>query len=59
MDKISKKNKLIYYRFLNSITKKINKLYFGKLMGKFDLNNKSKKKNVFNQMKKIDRALEE
>ena len=35
MDKIDKKNKLIYYRFLNSITKKINKLYFDKLIGKF------------------------
>ena len=47
MDKIGKKNKLIYYRFLNSITEKINKLYFGKLMGKFELNNKSKKKKWF------------
>ena len=46
MDKIIKKNKLIYYKFLNSIPKKINKLYFGKLIGKFKLNNKSNKKMV-------------
>ena len=58
MDKISKKNKLIYYRFLNSITKKINKLYFGKLIGKFQLNNKSNKKNGFDPVTNIDRALE-
>ena len=58
MDKINKKNKLTYYRFLNSITKKINKLYFGKLIGKFKLNNKSIKKNGFDPVTNIDRALE-
>ena len=58
MVKISKKNKLIYYRFLNTITKKINKLYFGKLIGKFELNNKSNKKNGFDPVTNIDRALE-
>ena len=57
MEKISKKNKLIYYRFLNTIPKKINKLYFDKLIGKFKLNNKSNKKNGFDQVTNIDRAL--
>ena len=47
MDKIEKKDKLNYYKFLNSLPKKINKLYFGKLRGKFKLNNKSKKKKWF------------
>jgi len=31
MDKINKKDQLKYYKFLNSLPKKINKLYFGKL----------------------------
>ena len=56
MDRIEKKDKLIYFKFLNSLPKKINKLYFGKLEGKFRLNNKSKKK--FDPVTNIDRALE-
>ena len=47
MDKINKKDQLKYYKFLNSLPKKLNKLYFSKLKGKFKLNNKSKKKNGF------------
>ena len=47
MDKIEKKDKLNYYKFLNSLPKKINKLYFRKLRGKFKLNNKSNKKKWF------------
>ena len=43
---MNKKDKLNYYKFLNSLPKKINKLYFGKLRGKFKLNNKSTKKMV-------------
>ena len=58
MDKINKKDQLKYYKFLNSLPKKINKLYFGKLRGKFKLNNKSKKKNGFDPVTNIDRALE-
>ena len=58
MDKIEKKDKLNYYKFLNSLPKKINKLYFGKLRGKFKLNNKSNKKNGFDPVTNIDRALE-
>ena len=46
MDKINKKDQLKYYKFLNSLPKKINKLYFKKLIGKFKLNNKSNKKMV-------------
>ena len=53
---MNKKDKLNYYKFLNSLPKKINKLYFGKLEGKFKLNNKSKKK--FDPVTNIDRALE-
>ena len=53
-----KKNKLKYYKFLNSLPKKINKLYFLKLKGKFKLNNKSKKKNGFDPVTNIDRAFE-
>ena len=56
MHEIAKKDKLIYFKFLNSLPKKINKLYFGKLEGKFILNNKSKKK--FDPVTNIDRTLE-
>ena len=56
MDRIEKKDKLIYFKFLNSLPKKINKLYFGKLKGKFRINNKAKKK--FDPVTNIDRALE-
>ncbi len=58
MDKINKKDQLKYYKFLNSLPKKINKLYFGKLRGKFKLNNKSNKKNGFDPVTNIDRAFE-
>jgi len=58
MDKISKKDKLNYYKFLKTIPKKINKLYFGKLKGKFKLSNKSLKKNGFDPVTDIDKALE-
>ena len=44
MKELSKREKIIYYKFLNSLPGKINKLYFRKLKGKFKLNNKSKKK---------------
>ena len=49
MNKIQKKDKINYYNFLNSLPKKINRLYFGKLKGKFKINNKSKKKMVLIQ----------
>ena len=55
---MNKKDKLNYYKFLNSLPKKINKLYFGKLIGKFKLNNKSSKKNGFDPVTNIDKALE-
>ena len=58
MDNIKKKDKLNYYKFLNSLPKKINKLYFGKLEGKFKLKNKSKKRNGFDPVTNIDKALE-
>ena len=58
MDKIKKKDQLNYYNFLNSLPKKINKLYFGKLKGKFKLNNKSKKRNDFDPVTNIDKAFE-
>ncbi len=44
MNKIKKQDKLSYYKFLNSLPKKLNRLYFTKLKGKFKLHNKSKKK---------------
>ena len=55
---MKKKDKINYYKFLNSLPKKINKLYFGKLIGKFKLNNKSNKKNGFDPVTNIDRTLE-
>ena len=55
---MKKKDKLNYYKFLNLFPRKINKLYFGKLRGKFKLNNKSNKKNGFDPVTNIDRALE-
>tara|TARA_Y100000590_G_scaffold419763_1_gene521796 strand:+ start:154 stop:963 length:810 start_codon:yes stop_codon:yes gene_type:complete len=58
MNKINKKNKLKYYNFLNSFPKKINKLYFKKLVGKFKLENKSKKRNGFDPVTNIDKAIE-
>ncbi len=58
MNKIKKKDKLNYYRFLNSLPKKLNSLYFGKLKGKFKLNNKSKKRNGFDPVTNIDKAFE-
>ena len=58
MSKIQQKDKLKYYKFLNSLPRKINKLYFGKLVGKFKLNNKSKKRNGFDPVTNIDRAFE-
>jgi len=58
MNKIDKKNRLKYYKFLNSFPKKLNKLYFSKLIGEFKLNNKSKKKNSFDPVTNIDRAFE-
>jgi len=58
MNKIKKKDKLNYYKFLNSLPKKLNKLYFGKLNGKFRLNNKSKKRNGFDPVTNIDKAFE-
>jgi len=58
MSKIDKKNKLKYYKFLNSLPKKLNKIYFFKLKGKFKLNNKSKKKSGFDPVTNTDRAFE-
>ena len=58
MDRIEKKNKVKYYKFLNSLPKKLNKLYFSKLKGKFKLSNKSKKKSGFDPVTNIDRAFE-
>ena len=58
MNKIKNKVKLNYYNFLNSLPKKLNKLYFGKLKGKFKLNNKSKKRNAFDPVTNIDKAFE-
>ncbi len=55
---MKKKDKLNYYKFLNSLPKKINKLYFEKLIGRFKLINKSDKKNGFDPVTNIDRALE-
>ena len=58
MDKISKKNKLVYYKFLNSLPKKINHLYFSKLKGRFKLSNKSKKAKGFDPVTNIDKIFE-
>jgi len=55
---MKKKDKLKYYKFLNSLPKKLNNLYFRKLKGKFKLNNKSKKKNGFDPVTNIDKAIE-
>ena len=55
---MKKKDKLKYYKFLNALPKKINNLYFRKLRGKFKLNNKSKKKNGFDPVTNIDKAIE-
>ena len=58
MIKVKKNDRLNYYKFLNLLPKKINKLYFGKLKGKFMLNNKSKKRNGFDPVTNIDKAFE-
>ncbi len=56
--KIEKKEKLKYYKFLNSLPKKLNKLYFSKLKGKFKLDNKLKNKRGFDPVTNIDKAFE-
>jgi fructose-1,6-bisphosphatase/inositol monophosphatase family enzyme len=58
MEKIDIKIRLKYCKFLNSLPKKLNKLYFSKLKGKFKLDNKSKKKRGFDPVTNIDRAFE-
>jgi len=58
MNKIKEKYKTIHYKFLNSLPKKLNKLYFGKLKGKFKISNKSKRKNGFDPVTSIDKAFE-
>ncbi len=58
MNTINKKDKFKYYNFLNSLPKKINKLYFSKLKGEFKLNNKSKNKKYFDPVTNIDRQFE-
>ena len=55
---MKKKDKLNYYKFLNSFPNKINKLYFKKLKGRFKLKNKSKKKNGFDPVTNIDKTIE-
>ena len=52
------KDKLNYYKFLNSLPKKINQLYFKKFAGKFKLQNKSKKSNGFDPVTNIDKSIE-
>jgi len=56
MYKIEKKKKLNYYKFLNSLPNKLNRLYFKKLRGKFKINNKSK--NGFDPVTNTDKAFE-
>ena len=46
MNEIKKRDKLRYYKFLNLLPKKLNRLYFSKLKGKFKLKNKSKIKKL-------------
>tara|TARA_Y100001970_G_scaffold289991_1_gene422072 strand:+ start:1228 stop:2043 length:816 start_codon:yes stop_codon:yes gene_type:complete len=58
INKIKKVDRYKYYNFLNSIPKKINRLYFKKLKGNFKLNNKSKKKYGFDPVTNIDKAFE-
>ena len=58
MNEIEKKDKLRYYKFLNLLPKKLNRLYFNKLKGKFQLSNKSKKRNGFDPVTNIDREFE-
>ena len=58
MSMMNKKNKIKYYKFLNSLPKKINKLYFKRLVGKFKLKNNSKKRNGFDPVTNIDKAIE-
>ena len=55
---MKKKDKLNYYKFLNSLPKKINQLYFKKFAGKFKLHNKSKKSNGFDPVTNIDKSIE-
>jgi|TARA_B100001964_G_C14227932_1_gene598592 myo-inositol-1(or 4)-monophosphatase len=58
MNEINNKDKLAHFNCLNSLPKKINKLYFKKLKGKFKLINKSKKKGGFDPVTNIDREIE-
>ena len=58
MNETKKRDKLRYYKFLNLLPKKLNRLYFSKLKGKFKLKNKSKKRNGFDPVTNIDKAFE-
>ena len=58
MNEIKKRDKLRYYKFLNLLPKKLNRLYFSKLKGKFKLKNKSKKRSGFDPVTNIDREFE-
>jgi fructose-1,6-bisphosphatase/inositol monophosphatase family enzyme len=58
MNIMTPKDRLKYYKFLNSLPGKINNIYFNKLEGKFSLKNKSKKYKGFDPVTNIDKALE-
>ena len=58
MHNIKIKDKSNYYKFLNSLPNKINKLYFKKLRGRFKLYNKSKKRNGFDPVTNVDKSIE-
>ena len=58
MDIIYKKKKEIYFKFLNNLPKKINSNFFKKFKGSYEINNKSKKKNLFDPVTSVDKNLE-
>ena len=58
MDIIYKKKKELYFKFLNNLPQKINSNFFKKFKGSYEINNKSKKKNLFDPVTSIDKNLE-
>jgi len=58
MNELNYNEKKKYFNFLNSLAKKLTRIYFKKLQGSFKVDNKLKKKGKYDPVTNIDRAFE-
>jgi len=58
MNNLTNKEKTKYYNFLNSLAKKLTKIYFSKFKGLFKIYNKLKNKGKYDPVTNIDKAFE-